>query len=76
MIGTREPSGGDNVQDDKRTKIRNIPLLVVERNSVGRSKDKEVQVKRMNNKKARGVIVATHPKKNMSTTREYEEEDV
>ena len=76
MIGTREPSGGDNVQDDKRTKIRNIPFLVVERNSVGRSKDKEVQVKRMNNKEARDVIVATHPKKNMSTTREYEEEDV
>ena len=42
----------------------------------GGLKDKEVQVKRMNNKKARDIIVVTHPKRDVSMTREYKKEDV
>lgn len=41
-----------------------------------RSKNKEMQVKRMNNEEARSIIVMTQPKKNMSTMREYEERGV
>ena len=51
-------------------------LLVVKRNGVGKSKDKEAQVKMMNNKEARSIFVITHPRKNISTMREYKEEDV
>ena len=38
MIGMREPIGGDNVRDNKRARIRDIPLPVVKKNSVGGAK--------------------------------------
>ena len=46
------------------------------RNSMGKSKDNEVGMKQMNNKKTRHIVVVTHAKENISTTREHEEEDV
>ena len=43
---------------------------------MGKSKDNEVGMKQMNNKKTRRIVVVTHAKENISTTREHEEEDV
>ena len=43
---------------------------------MGESKDNKMGMKWMNNKKTRHIVVATHTKKNMSTTREHKEEDV
>ena len=52
------------------------PLLVVQRNGLGKSKDNKTGMEQMNNKKTRRIVVATHTKENMSMTREHEEEDV
>ena len=38
MIGTRELTSGDKVRDSKRTKTQDIPLLVVEKNNIGKTK--------------------------------------
>ena len=38
VIGTRELTSGDKVRDSKRTKTQDIPLLVVEKNSIGKTK--------------------------------------
>ena len=43
---------------------------------MGISKDKKTRVKRMDNKKTRNVIIVTYTKKDMSTMREYEKENV
>ena len=43
---------------------------------MGKPKDNKTGMEWMNNKKTRHIVIATHTKKNMSTTREHEEEDV
>ena len=63
MIGTREPTGGDNVRDGKRTKTQDIPLLVVEKNGMGRTRGQIDRSERVNDKNTEGVAIAAHPKK-------------
>ena len=43
---------------------------------MGRLKDKETQVERMDYKKTGDIIVATHPKEDISMMREHKKEDV
>ena len=49
VLGTREPSGGDSVQWEWRTKDKEYPLPVVKTNGVGKSEDRQVRVKGMYN---------------------------
>ena len=45
VLGTREPSSGDNVQ--QRTRDREYPLPVVKMGGVGKSEDKQARKKGM-----------------------------
>ena len=68
VLGTREPSGGDEVWGDKGTKTRNIPLPVVRKNSMGESEDKYMRVKRMYYEEKRNIVVPTHPEEDVNAT--------
>ena len=46
------------------------PLPVVRENGVGRSENNHARVNRMNDENQRDIIVFTHPKEDMNTTRE------
>ena len=69
VLGTREPSGGDSVWREWRTKDNEYPLPVVRTNSVGKLEDKHARMKGMYNEKKGNVIVPTHPKEDVDMSR-------